>query len=80
MKLLFVIHNIRPGGAERVLVMLANYLATQGFQVSILIFSEDEPFYDINPSIDLIRIKNNLENKSLFGKVKFLFKNILCNS
>lgn len=73
MKVLFVIHGLRSGGAERVLTMLSNYLVTVGYDVSILIFTEEEPFYDIHPSIKLIKIEQKVKKKNIFYRIKSLF-------
>jgi len=76
MKILFVIHGLRSGGAERVLTTLANYLLTIGYQVSILIFTKEEPFYDIHPSVKLIRTDHVSDKKGLFSKLKFIFTRV----
>lgn len=46
------------GGAERVLCLLASALVQRGHQVTILTFdaSNQEPFYEIDPRIQLIRL------------------------
>ena len=76
MKILFVIHGLRSGGAEKVLIMLANYLVTIGYQVSILIFTTEEPFYDIHSSVKLIKIEHIPDKKGLFPKLKFIFTRV----
>ncbi len=47
MKILFVINSLGPGGAERVLVRLANLLGERGHQTCILTFKCGEPFEPI---------------------------------
>lgn len=69
MKVMFVIHGLGPGGAERVLSMLANYLVSNGYEVVILIMSKEEPFYELNKSIRIIKIIKK-SNGSLFDKIK----------
>lgn len=76
MKILFVIHGLRSGGAERVLIMLANYLVTVGYQVSILLFTKEEPFYNIHSSVKLIQIEHIADNKGLPKKLKFIFTRV----
>lgn len=76
MKILFVIHGLRSGGAERVLIMLANHLVTIGYQVSVLIFTIEEPFYDIHSSIKLIKIEHTSDKKVFFPKLKFIFARV----
>lgn len=76
MKILFVIHGLRSGGAEKVLIMLANYLVTIGYQVSILIFTKEESFYNIHSSIKLINVEHIPNNKGFFSKPKFIFTRV----
>ncbi|MDA3878671.1 MAG: glycosyltransferase family 4 protein [Halothiobacillus sp.] len=52
MKLLFFIHSLSSGGAERVTVTLANYWAAQGWEVVIVtITGEDRDFYPLHPAV-----------------------------
>lgn len=76
LKIVFVIHGLRAGGAEKVLTMLVNYLVTVGFDVYVLVFSKKEPFYDLHPSVKIKKIVHELKSKSIFSKVIFVFKRI----
>ena len=52
MKLLFFIHSLSSGGAERVMVTLANYWAAEGWEVIIAtITGEDRDFYPLHPAV-----------------------------
>ncbi|OQD43078.1 hypothetical protein BUL40_08290 [Croceivirga radicis] len=84
-KICFVIHSITSGGAERVLVTLANNLS-QNYDVSIVILEKNKPFYRINPKIKIIHcldyippskgIKNALQlNIKLISKLRKIIKN-----
>lgn len=73
MKLLFVIHALSGGGAERILVQLANYFSVQGHEVSVIIFSEKEPFYKLHESIELLRIINKKTNRNIFENIRLQF-------
>jgi glycosyltransferase involved in cell wall biosynthesis len=55
MKILFFIHSMRSGGAERVTATLANYWATLGYEVTILtLVPEKFDFYELHPGIQRI--------------------------
>ena len=55
-RITFVIHGITAGGAERVLVYIANWLANSGWEVNIAHFKshKHKPFYKISPNINII--------------------------
>ena len=73
MKLDFLVNSLVAGGAERVLILLANYFDQKGHEVRIITFNEPEVF-SANESIERIRlhhgkIKNHMirSTKNLFG-------------
>lgn len=63
MKVLFFIHSLSGGGAERVTATLANHWATKGWQVTIVtVTGRERDFYSLNPSVQ--RIPLNLDSHS----------------
>lgn len=65
MKLLFIIHNIYQGGAERVLSLLVNELAERGHQIYILT-DPHRISYEIDDRVNIISAYNNIDiNKKL---------------
>lgn len=57
MKVLFLIHSLAMGGAERVTANLANYWAEKGWQVMVATLSAVEnDFYELHPVIDRIHL------------------------
>ena len=54
MKLALVISSLGPGGAERILVILANSWASRGYDVSLFTFDDGTavPAYDLDKAID----------------------------
>jgi GalNAc-alpha-(1->4)-GalNAc-alpha-(1->3)-diNAcBac-PP-undecaprenol alpha-1,4-N-acetyl-D-galactosaminyltransferase len=53
--ILFVIYSLGRGGAERVVVRMANYWAEKGRDVGILTFDNTPPQYILNPKVRLIQ-------------------------
>lgn len=53
--ILFVIYSLGRGGAERVVVRMANYWTEKGRDVTILTFDTTPPQYVLNPKIRLIQ-------------------------
>ncbi|WP_431157705.1 glycosyltransferase family 4 protein [Winogradskyella poriferorum] len=61
MKIDFVINSLVPGGAEKVLILLANYFDEKGHEVTIITFNEPEIFKP-NKTIKRVRLHH--------GKIK----------
>lgn len=76
MKLLFVIHGLRSGGAEKVLTMLANHLSTKEYDINILVFNDDEPFYPLNSNINLFHLNSKIIRKGIIPKINFVYSRI----
>lgn len=72
----FVIGGMTRGGAERVISILSNYYATEGWKVDIVMMLDNEVNYELNPNINLIdmtldkdsRVKSAPKWVSLFRK------------
>lgn len=56
MKVVFFIHSLRSGGAERVLGLLANDWVNQGHDITIAANDINEVFYPINSQINILDI------------------------
>lgn len=64
MKLLFVLHSLSSGGAERVTVTLANYWAAQGWEVVIAtITGEDRDFYSLHPAVRRVPLRLDADSR-----------------
>src|SRR5680860_61996 len=64
MKLLFVLHSLSSGGAERVTVTLANYWAAQGWEVVITtITGEDRDFYKLHPAVRRVPLRLDADSQ-----------------
>ena len=66
MKITLVISSLGPGGSERVLSELANYLVTKNHVVTIIMLSalKKVSFYSLNPKIILKKVNLKRENST----------------
>ncbi len=62
---MIVLPHLKPGGAERTAVELANYMAGQGDHVTILLMYREEIFFDVSPSVRIIQPESG---RSPWGK------------
>lgn len=68
MNLLFLIHSLSMGGAERVTVNLANHWAAKGWNISIATLTgHEEDFYPLHPSVERIRLGLAGESRGMFS-------------
>lgn len=75
MKVLFVISTLRAGGAERVASTLAHKFS-QGFDVTLLKFDNDEPFYELGDEVKLKEPGLSVSDKGIWGNLKKRFGKI----
>jgi glycosyltransferase involved in cell wall biosynthesis len=74
MKLLFFIHSLSAGGAERVTATLANYWAEKGWNVTVItIAGKGRDFYHLNSRIKRIALELDCNSANYF---EALFKNL----
>ena len=69
MKILFIITTLDSGGAERVLVNLANYFS-QFHEISVLRFDDKDPFYRLCDRVNLIDLPFERKGFRLFRILK----------
>lgn len=69
-KIVFVIPNLKLGGAERALTTLANCLASDGLIVSIITFDHGHSFYALDKSISIVPL--NTTTKGFFGSLNVI--------
>lgn len=77
MRLLFIIHSLRMGGAERVLSIMANQFAKSGYEVDIAVFDGAEPFYELDKKIRVFDLALDFVSASIFEALKNNFLRIL---
>ena len=54
--IVFVTKNMSFGGAERVIANLSNHFISKGYEITIIIMTNKEIFYKLNPTINIINI------------------------
>lgn len=62
MKLLFIIHALTGGGAERVMVTLMNNFCQRGYDICLLTNTETPFAYDIDERVELINLNQQCPN------------------
>jgi len=71
MKVLFIISSLESGGAERVLSTLANYWSRKGWDITILVVSLKNRFYNIDEKIKIISLLD--DDKSTNSKFQLFY-------
>lgn len=79
MRLLFVNGSLSGGGSERVMTVLANKMAQQGYDVSMILFFDSPNVYKVDTNIKIISLQNNeesyLKRITRITKLRKLIKN-----
>lgn len=72
MTLTFVISSLNRGGAEKVLVAMANHYAAQGHRVSVITWADDTspPVYSLNPAVTRIPLMLTQKSRSLTEAIR----------
>ncbi|MCM3610394.1 glycosyltransferase family 4 protein [Planococcus sp. MERTA32b] len=63
MKIYFLIHSMRYGGANKVLVDIANFLVSRNHKVGIVTYLNDERFYILDDRIEILNIYTVFDKK-----------------
>lgn len=69
-RVLFVVGSLSPGGAERVVSLLANECARLGVEVGILTIKPREDVFPLDPRVERVRIDISGSSKSLAGAIR----------
>lgn len=78
MKILFVIHSLGTGGAERVMSLLATDWAERGYIISIVtLTSTDRSFYKLHNSIEVISLDVASESQGVKDTITGNYKRIV---
>lgn len=76
MHITLIISSLNPGGAERVLSDLANYLVTKQYQITIVTFAAPQTpaFYKLSPKINIIQINQSQQLDNKFNLLGYLMR------
>lgn len=77
MNITLVISSLNSGGAERVLVGMANWWASRGVIVTIITYSEGSDFYELAPSVERVRLGLLHNSTSLFDAARMFIWRVL---
>lgn len=73
MKIDFIISDLLGGGAQRVMVILANHFAKKGYDISIITFGGEKDEFEINPLIKRIKLhKSKIKIRRIGALVNLL--------
>lgn len=78
MRMALVISSLGPGGAERVLTLLANRWAALGHTVSLITLAgcDESPFYDLHADIKLMPLGLLSQSQTLFAALSANIKRV----
>lgn len=77
MRVLLFIPALNAGGAERVMVTLANYLAKQNNEIEILTLNSDYSFYSVNGGVTVKGMNLSISSSGIKRKLDIVVKEIL---
>lgn len=79
MHLALVISSLGAGGAERVMIQLANYWASKGHVISLITLASPDakPFYPLDSRVNLLQLGQAHSKKSLFIRIKSIISRVV---
>lgn len=79
-KIVFFIGTLGNGGAERVVSILTRKYITMGLPVEIVLYYDEEPFYDIHPDVRITYIERETKSRKLLKNVRWLRRYLIQNA
>ena len=74
-RLLLVAANLGPGGAEKVMTMLANAWARQGYRITLITLDGSlKSFFSLDPAIDRLATETFVSKGGRLGRAGLLFR------
>ena len=72
-----VISDLNSGGAQRVLVTLANHWASKGYKTAVITYNDRSPdFYPLHPCVNRISLKREISSRAGAGRVMTVVRRI----
>lgn len=66
-----VANNMLPGGAERVISILANFMVEQGVRVNVILVNKTDIYYNFNSKVNIISIEKLSGNAQINKLLKY---------
>lgn len=79
-KIVFFIGTLGNGGAERVVSILTRQYVNMGLSVQIVLYYDQEPFYDIHPDVSITYIERETKSKNLLKNLRWLRRYLIQNA
>ena len=79
-KIIFFIGTLGNGGAERVVSILTRKYFSMGLPVEIVLYYDQEPFYDIHPDVKITYIERETKSTKLLKNLRWLRRYIVENA
>ena len=79
-KIVFFIGTLGNGGAERVVSILTRQYVNMGLPVQIVLYYDQEPFYDIHPDVSITYIERETKSKNLLKNLRWLRRYFIQNA
>lgn len=71
-RMVFFIGKLGNGGAERVISILTHHLAEKKIPVEIVLYYDEEPFYEIHPEVKITYVERETNSKNLLKSMLWL--------
>lgn len=79
-KIVFFIGTLGNGGAERVVSILTRQYVNMGIPVEIVLYYDEEPFYDIHPDVQITYIERETRSKNVLKNTLWLRRYVIHNA
>lgn len=74
-KIAFFVPSLNGGGAERVMLILANKFSENDFEVDLILVKKEGPYLsEVSPEVNIVDLKSSNVPQSLFPLIKYLRK------
>ena len=79
MKVCFFMYDLGSGGAERTVAYLANYAVNNGYDIDVVLYSDEPVFYELDKRVNVVRLGNHgalaTKKRNFFQKLFRYMKN-----
>lgn len=79
-KIIFFIGTLGNGGAERVVSILTRQYISMGLPVEIVLYYDEEPFYEIHPDVKITYIERETKSRNVIKNTLWLRRFFISNA